>query len=120
MSTPCPEDKSDEPKAAGRFSLGSLFDIKLSELIELLVSIPRIFVHIIAETFAIYKLLPQDYPGLDNPNISLSLSQIITTAWKNVRFTNKSAGQAILFSAVIIILVSIAIFVVWAVLSLFI
>jgi len=50
-------------------------------------------------------LLPKDYPGLRDTSVPLSFSRIMGTAWQNVRFTRDGAPQAILFFAVIGIII---------------
>ncbi|MFA5040524.1 MAG: DotA/TraY family protein [Bdellovibrionales bacterium] len=80
----------------------------------------QLFLQLIASTFAIYKLLPMDYPGLRDLSVPLSLKQIVRTAWGNVRFTRDRATQAILFFAVMGIMIFGSLVVLSAIFSFFI
>ncbi|MFA4995460.1 MAG: DotA/TraY family protein [Bdellovibrionales bacterium] len=99
--------------------LKRLFGFSIGEMIKPLFDSTRVFLHLIAETFAIYKLLPKDYPGLQDPNASLSLRHIILTAWGNVRLTREGAPQALLFFTVIGVMIISTILVISALFSMF-
>ncbi len=61
---------------------------------------PRL-IQMIATVFAIYRLLPRDYQGLQGPAKGLSLRQVMSDAWDNVQFTKEGLPQAILFFAIV-------------------
>lgn len=61
----------------------------------------RAIAQLIAAVFVLYKLLPKDYAGLNDPHFRLSSFRVFTDAWKNVRFTREGAPSALLFFAVL-------------------
>ena len=113
------QDTEGEKKVAKRSVLGLLFKPQLGPTIRPLRESTRIFVHLVASVFAIYKLIPKDYPGLRDPETRISLFQVIHTAWKNVHFTREGAPQVILFFAVVGVMGFGAIIAISALLSLF-
>ncbi len=105
MNTPRPQPQTDGQKSIGRLLLGRAFSFRIGEMIQPLFDSTRAFVHLIAYTFATYKLLPKDYPGLQDPNANLSLFNVVVTSWKNVRHTREGAIQALLFYTVVSLMV---------------
>jgi conjugal transfer/type IV secretion protein DotA/TraY len=100
--------------------LGLLFKPQIGPTIGPLRESTRIFVQLVAGVFAIYKLIPKDYPGLRDPDARLSFSNIISTAWQNIRLTREGAPQAILFFAITGVMAFSAILATISILSLFI
>jgi len=110
--------KSSKP-SAGRsfFSWFTVFNT--DGLVSPLLRSTQLFLRIIAGTFAIYKLLPKNYPGLHDASVSMSLHSILLDAWKNVRLTREGALQASLFFAVLAIIVGGVVFLFSALFSAF-
>ena len=79
----------------------------------------QIFLQLLASVFAIYRLIPKDYPGLRDTNVGLSLFNILGTAWQNLKFTREGAPQVVLFFAITGLMVFSGFLVVSALLSLF-
>ena len=119
MNIPRPNATPDAPKAAKRSIFGLLFNPQLGPAFSPLRESTRIFLHLLAGVFSIYKLLPKDYPGLNDPEARLTLSDIIASAWQNVRFTREGLPSAIIFFAVVGVMAFSAFIAVTAILSLF-
>ncbi len=78
-----------------------LLSPKLGPAVRPLQDSGRRLIHLIANVFAIYRLLPKNYPGLGNMEEPMSLKKVFADAWKNVKFTKEGLPQAILFFAII-------------------
>ncbi len=117
--TPLPTARSGTPKAIKRSVLGWLFNPQLGPAISPLRESTRIFLQLMATVFASYMLIPKDYPGLHDSNTRLTLSGIIGTAWRNLRFTRESLPQTILFFAITGMMAFSAVVAVFSLLSLF-
>ena len=111
--------KPDSVGAKKQGLFGLLFKPQIGSNIGPLRESTRIFVQLVAGVFAIYKLIPKDYPGLRDPNARLSFSNIISTAWQNIRLTREGAPQVILFFAITGVMAFSAFVAVLALLSLF-
>ncbi|MDD3030135.1 MAG: DotA/TraY family protein, partial [Alphaproteobacteria bacterium] len=88
------------------------------EMIRPLIESTRVFVHVIAGTFAAYKLIPSDYPGLKDQFAPMSLTRVLWMAWRNLRFSKDNIVPILVFFSVLGILVFAGLFVVLFVLSL--
>ena len=119
MNIPRPNATPDAPKAAKRSIFGLLFNPQLGPAFSPMRESTRIFLHLLAGVFSIYKLLPKDYPGLNDPEAHLTLSDIIASAWQNVRFTREGLPRAIIFFAVVGVMAVSAIVAISAILSMF-
>ncbi len=119
MNIPRPNATPDAPKAAKRSIFGLLFNPQLGPAFSPLRESTRIFLHLLAGVFSIYKLLPKDYPGLNDSEAHLTLSDIIASAWQNVRFTREGLPRAIIFFAVVGVMAVSAIVAISAILSMF-
>jgi hypothetical protein len=119
ITTPRPAAPTGTPKAIKRSVLGWLFNPQLGPAISPLRESTRIFLQLMATVFASYMLIPKDYPGLRDSNTRLTLSGIIGTAWRNLRFTRESLPQTILFFAITGMMAFSAVVAVFSLLSLF-
>lgn len=88
-------------KPAKRSIFGLLFNPQLGNSIRPLGESNKIFIHLLASVFALYGLLPRNYPGLRDQNARMSLTHVMGTAWGNVNFTREGAPKAILFFAIL-------------------
>ena len=120
IDTPPPEVPSGKPKAAKRSALDVIFNTHWGASFDPLKESTGILLQLIAGVFAIYGLLPKDYPGLNDSGARLSFRAIFASAWQNVRFTREGVPQAILFFAVIGVIVFGVLAVISSLLSLFI
>lgn len=115
-----PQKTAATAKAKKRSVFGLLFNPQLGSSISPLRESTRIFVHLVASVFSIYKLIPKDYPGLRDQETRLSFGHILRTGWSNIRFTREGAPQAIIFFAVVGVMVISTFAVISTFLSLFI
>ncbi|MDR3423856.1 MAG: DotA/TraY family protein [Alphaproteobacteria bacterium] len=100
MTIPGKRDKaSDQPQK--RSILGFLFNPHLGDSVRPMRENAQTFLQLLAMVFAIYHLIPKNYPGLHDDKARLSLFGILGTAWRRLEFTHEGAPRVILFFAII-------------------
>jgi conjugal transfer/type IV secretion protein DotA/TraY len=92
-------EKVKAPKK--RSILGMMFGLDLGNDIRPIGESISMFVRIIAGIFASAKLFPKDHPAFENPDMKLTLAEVITTAWRGLIFTKEHTFQIFLFFAVV-------------------
>lgn len=100
MNKPQKQDKS----AKRRSTLGTLFNPDLGSSIRPLGENISQFVRMIAMIYAMAGLFPRNHPAItgQDPNARLSLGQILSTAFSNLRFTREGLPQVFFFCASIL------------------
>lgn len=95
------------------------FSVRTDGLVGPLAESTNMLVHLIAQVFALNKLIPMDYPGLREPGAPISFPRVVGTAWRNLQFSKDNLQQLIIFFGVLSIIVTVTASVLLFVLSLF-
>lgn len=109
----------NEGQTKKQSTLGFLFNPQIGESIRPLGMVYAMFAQIIAMVFVTADLFPKDHPALRDPNIRLTMREVVGTAYANLKWTREGIPQICLFGAVIAMFVFTAMFVLTLISSLF-
>jgi conjugal transfer/type IV secretion protein DotA/TraY len=114
------QDGKKKPPGKTRQTLNYLFNPQLGESIRPIGQSWQMFLQLIAMLFAANRLFPRNHPALlGNQQVRLTLGEIITTAWSQLKFTRDGLPQVVLFFATIGTLVFTALMLITLLLSIF-
>jgi len=97
-------DTASKDAKKGPRILGTLFNPDIGTSLKPLGETGRTFVNLLAMIFASNGLFPRNHPAVLGAEGAprLGLSEVVGTAWRNVRFTREGAPQALMFVAVML------------------